>query len=280
VLNSPSAVLEGEALGQSSSSVTTSQKFKANYDGISRASEVFDDSGIAYVRECPSTRLERTPLQIGSKASIDQRIRLSTRKSRLGMVGNKINYLRASREVMKLARKVKEVKSKVPTSLVGLAGEFLVMHKLSQKGLEFGSRGAQAGYDIRLKNGMKLEVRTSQLKNEGLFTKPIELWGWRLKDVGRELSFDFLICVALDDHRVEDSKCYLFTREEVDGAPKVEVPRFNRLEKKLWIFPSLQTMKYAQRDRPKYVPQWEKKINRNKNRYLLESRLDMLSTIS
>jgi hypothetical protein len=100
---------------------------------------------------------------------------------------NKINRLRASKEVMMLARKVKEVKGKVPTSLVGLAGEFLVMHKLTQKGLEFGSRGAQAGYDIRLMNGRKLEVRTSQLKDEGLFSEPVELWGWRLKEVSLAL---------------------------------------------------------------------------------------------
>ena len=67
---------------------------------------------------------------------------------------------------------------KPSTFLVGLCGELLVKSKLLENGIPFISKGGgQAGFDIMLKNGKKIEVRTSLLKNEGIYPKDIMFYG-------------------------------------------------------------------------------------------------------
>lgn len=190
---------------------------------------------------------------------------------------DQINYLQVAKEVVRLGNKVREVKGRFPTSFVGLAGEFLAMHRLAERGVRFSPKGAQAAYDIEL-NGGKMEVRTSQSKDERVLPrrKGVVTWGWRLKDRGRDVKFDYVICVALDGFQIEDSMCYLLTRDEVDKAPRVKLPRFKAVEKKLSIYASLEEMEETRRYKPKYVPEWEAEINRNKIKYLLENRVNAL----
>jgi len=190
-------------------------------------------------------------------------------------------YARIARKAVQLGNCIKQVKGRFPTFLTGLTGEYLVMAWLMKKGLKFHPKGGQAGYDLELQGGIKIEVRTSLLKDEGIFSKEKKIlnYGWRLKEKGRDVKFDYVICVALDERNVENSKCYVLTKSEVEKAPSIEVGRFKKVEKRLWIYRDLQTMNEAKRDKPKYVPKWEENININKDKYLLENRWSLLASI-
>lgn len=189
-------------------------------------------------------------------------------------------YERIANKAVRLGKDIKEAKGlhSLPTFLVGLAGEYLIMQKLTEKGLKVHPKGGQGGYDLELSGGTKIEVRTSLLKDEGVFTKEkkIRNYGWRLKDRNKDINFDFILCVELDQGNISASKCYVLTAKEVERAPPITVPRFKKVEKRLWIYRDLQTMKKAKRDKPEYVPPWEENINQNKNQYEFENRWKML----
>jgi len=180
-----------------------------------------------------------------------------------------------ARRTVELGKKIADARKegKIPTLFVGIAGEFLVMAKLAQRKLPFEIKGGQAGHDFEL-NGKKLEVRTSRLKDEGFFSKGknIRNFGWKLKGKGKDIKFDYVVCVALNETDVKNSKCYVLTKNEVEEAPPVKLPRFKKVEKRLWIFLDLQTMKKAKIDRPKYVSSWEENINLNRDKFLLDNR--------
>lgn len=161
--------------------------------------------------------------------------------------------------------------------MVGLAGEYLAMSWLTERRIQFRPKGGQAGYDLELLSGSRIEVRASLLKDEGLFYKEekIRNYGWRLKDKDKDMKFDYVFCIALDKKKLDNSKCYVLTRKEAEKAPSLEFKRFKKVEKRLWIYADLATMKRDKRDKPNYVPKWEEKINKNKDKYLLENRLSI-----
>jgi DNA polymerase/3'-5' exonuclease PolX len=133
---------------------------------------------------------------------------------------------------------------------------------------------------LELQGGVKIEVRTSLLKDEGIFSKEKKIlnYGWRLKDKNKDIKFDYMVCVALDIERdIENSKCFVLTQQEVAEAPSIEISRFSKVEKRLWIFQDLDVMNEAKKDSPQYIHQWEENINRNKDQYLLETRWKKLS---
>ena len=54
----------------------------------------------------------------------------------------------------------------------------LVKSKLAENGIRFLSKGGQAGFNIELKDsGKRIEVRSSLLKNEGIYPRDIMLYG-------------------------------------------------------------------------------------------------------
>jgi hypothetical protein len=196
------------------------------------------------------------------------------------MMQKTINYLRIAQKTVQLGNEIEQAKGRFPTFLVGTAGEYLVMSWLKEKKVKFKPKGGQAGYDLELQGGARIEVRTSLLKDEGLFSKEerIRNYGWRLKDKGKEMKFDYVFCVALDKKKLDNSRCYVLTKDEAEKAPSLEFKRFKKVEKRLWIYVDLATMKKAKIDKPEYVPKWEEEINRNKDNYLLENRLKLFET--
>jgi len=182
-------------------------------------------------------------------------------------------------EAYNAIRKLKEtftcVGERFPPFLVGLCGELLVKMKLAEKGISFKSKGGQGGYDIRLENGKKIEVRSSLLKNEGLYPKDVRFFGWRIKKRGKEVGFDYLLCVAFDDD-LANPKIYLFTKEEALKAGDVEIPRFKGVQKKLHLFRSHQEMEKAVRYNPRIVSNWEVEVNKLKHEFEFEKRWEIL----
>lgn len=194
-------------------------------------------------------------------------------------MSSRTDYLETAEKIMKIGDEIGQKKhlKLIPTSFVGLAGELVVMQKLSERGIKFKPKGAQAGYDMELGNGEGLEVRTSRLKPETTLGKDIQNWGWTLKFKDKEIKYEYVVCVALDQHNVEKSSCYLLTREEAGKAPRITHPRFKKIEKRLWIYKSMEDMRKAQANEPKLVHEWDMEINRNKDKYLLENRIKILS---
>ena len=185
------------------------------------------------------------------------------------------DYLKVAKECVRLANEIKSIKNRRPPYLAGLAGEFLVMQKLHDRGLKPKPMGAQSGYDIQLEDGKRVEVRTSQSKREGVQAREKDVvdWGWRLKNRGKENKFDYVVCVALDERNIEDSECYMLSADEVDRAPSTTLPRFKKVEKKLWIYRSREAMDDIRRKNPQYLSDWEIEINQNRSKYLLDNRL-------
>jgi len=77
----------------------------------------------------------------------------------------------------------------------GFLGELIVLQKLKSEGLDPIHLGKQSGVDINVK-GLKIDVKTSELKDDGFETKN---WGWALKRKGKEIKYDVALCVALDE---------------------------------------------------------------------------------
>ncbi len=127
-------------------------------------------------------------------------------------------------------------KERTPDRLCGLLGEYYVLRKLSKLGLKPKHKGGQGGYDISL-NGdkVKIEVRTSLLKNEGIYPKGINFWGWAVKRKSqKEIKFDFLIAVALDKNW--KAKFYIFNRKEAVKS-NIKIPRYEKtIEKAVQLF--------------------------------------------
>ena len=125
---------------------------------------------------------------------------------------------------------------RIPRKLVGEIGEFYVLQKLQEMGLEPEHKGGQGGYDIYLrKTDKKVEVKTSLLKNEGVYPdKSILFWGWRVENINQKKTnkFDFLIGVALNDH-FSKPKFYIFTHKEAFSVGDTLIGRFSNIKKKI-----------------------------------------------
>jgi len=55
---------------------------------------------------------------------------------------------------------------------------------------------------------------------------------------------------------------------------------FQKVEKRLWIYEDSRTMNEAKKDKPQYVPKWEEDVNKNKRKYLLKNRWQLLESQS
>ena len=185
-------------------------------------------------------------------------------------------YLQAYQVIRRLVELLTELNEKVPTLLVGFCGELLVKSKLAENGIRFLSKGGQAGFDIELKDsGKRIEVRSSLLKNEGIYPKDIMFYGWRIKNSNSKVKYDYLVCVAFDE-RLTNPRFYVFTRDEALQAGDVSIPRFRNVQKKLHLFRSLEEMEKAVEERPSYVTEWERHVNRSRDKY--EDRWEILKT--
>jgi len=155
--------------------------------------------------------------------------------------------------------------SRTALKLKGDIGELYVLRELRERGYECEERGGQAGCDIYLPcSDTRIEVRTSLLKNEGVYPPGIEFFGWRVqnRDQGSVKKFDILVCVALSrDFSI--AKYYIFTHKEAFSVGNVHIGRFNNVKKKIHLFKNMSAFKRAIKSRPELVTAFERRINRN-----------------
>jgi len=182
----------------------------------------------------------------------------------------KRNYLHAIREILRFKKAITPFDSKIPRKLVGEIGEYYVCYELLSRGYNIVPKGGQGGYDIFLSEiGKRIEVRTSLLKNEGVYPKDIDFYGWRVRnrDQKADNKFDYLIGVALDDS-YKNPQYYVFTYKEAFSVGDVDIGRFKNVQKKIYIFNDLRIMKRAIKCKPKLITKYERFINMNKRKFL------------
>jgi hypothetical protein len=174
-----------------------------------------------------------------------------------------------------------EIAKRLLAKVVGDVGELHVMAELAERGL--GSpmrRGPMAGFDILLNSdGPRVEVRTSLLKNEGLFSGDIHFYGWTVTSRMRkgDCKFDVLIGVALHEP-LRTAEFYIFTRREALSLQETRIPRFPSIERKINLFESEEAYERARSQKPRLVSEYEGYINLHRNEFL--GRWDKLSLTS
>ncbi len=179
-------------------------------------------------------------------------------------------YQATYESVRRLYESLMSLKEKQPTYLIGLAGELLVKTQLTESRIPFEAKGGQAGYDILLcdrESNNRIEVRSSTLKNEGIYSEKIMSYGWRLQNWNEEeIGYDYLVCVAFDDV-LSNPRFYLFRRDEVMKANDVQIGRFGKVRKKLHLFRTLDEMEKAVAEKRELVTQWEITVNQKRKNY-------------
>jgi len=160
-----------------------------------------------------------------------------------------IDLIISFKDDMKLLDIEPEKKDKIPKKLVADLGEFYVLKELCYRFKEVHPKGGQGGYDISVgEYKTRIEVKTSTLKNDGLYDKQMKLWGWTVSRINqkKEYKFDILIGVALDD-TWKNPKYYVFTYDEAYVKnTNIELKRFKNIQKKIHIFQNEKDLKLAQ----------------------------------
>lgn len=158
--------------------------------------------------------------------------------------------------------------TKIPKKLAGDLGELYVLYELQNMGFEnIIHKGGQSGYDIHLKyNNIRIEVKTSFPKNDGIYPKEpynIQFYGWTALRVKQVMPpYDILIGIALDES-FKNPKFYIFTSDEVNRIGKVELKRYRAIKKKIHLFIDEKSYTGAVNSQPNLVTEFEKYINRN-----------------
>jgi len=176
------------------------------------------------------------------------------------------NYKKAIKTIIEFRKAFSDIDPKVPKKLVGEIGEFYALQQFERLGLKPEHKGGHGGYDIYLhKIEKRIEVRTSLLKNEGVFPNGINFYGWRVENRNQKKSekFDYLICIALDDNFVKP-RFYIFTYQEAFKVGNVNIGRFGNVKKKIQLFENKQTYRNALKSKQSYlITEYEQYINRN-----------------
>ncbi len=165
----------------------------------------------------------------------------------------------------------RDINPRIPQKIVGEMGEYYVLRELFRRGCrDIEHRGGHSGFDILLtRRNVRVEVKTSLLKNDGLYPEGINFWGWRVKTRGqkRDEKFDFLICVALDQN-FKSPKFYIFSYKEAYSAADVNMGRFKSVQKKINLFESKKALRKAEESKPKYVTDLDRLVTRRPSKFL------------
>ena len=180
-----------------------------------------------------------------------------------------VDYEEAIKGIINFKKTFDNIDPKIPKKLLSYLGECYVLKELENRNFLVKHKGGQAGYDILIQNNNKrIEVRTSLLKNEGLYPQDIMFYGWRvLEHKQSEDKFDYLIGVAMDEN-FEKPNFYIFTQKEALSVEDVKINRFQKIKKKIHIFQNLNDLKKAKETRPQITTEYEMYINRNLNEFL------------
>jgi len=181
------------------------------------------------------------------------------------------NYSKAIETIIKFKKEFDNIEPRIPRKLVGEIGEFYALKELKRMGLNPEHKGGQGGYDIYLKNiDKKIEVRTSLLKNEGVYPdNKILFWGWRVENRNQKKSekFDYLIGVGLNND-FSKPRFYIFTYKEAFSVGDSVIGRFGNIKKKIHLFENMKSYKKALKLRPKIITKFERKINMTPSLFL------------
>ncbi len=176
------------------------------------------------------------------------------------------NYKKAIKTIIEFRKAFDGIDPKVPRKLVGDIGEFYALQQLERLAFEPDHKGGHGGYDIYLREiNKRIEVRTSLLKNEGVFPKGINFYGWRVENRNQKKSekFDYLVCIALNDNFIQP-RYYIFTYQEAFKVGDVNIGRFGNVKKKIQLFKNRTTYKNALKSKQAYlITPYERKINRS-----------------
>ncbi|MFX1484785.1 MAG: hypothetical protein ACFFCP_16530 [Promethearchaeota archaeon] len=171
---------------------------------------------------------------------------------------------------------------KTEPSLLGLAGEILVMLKLHDLDIGFQPKGGQAPFDILLtetKPYKKIEVRTSPLKqwlNKKINTT-LSGHVWSLMRKNQPPKYDLIVCVAINtiDQGFDDVNFYLFTNDEVISAEEINHQRFS-VSKLLHLPSSQEDFRNMSKLTTEDYTEWEREVYPRIDDYRLESRIPQL----
>ena len=176
-------------------------------------------------------------------------------------------YNKAINQLIRLKGTLVNINFQIPPALKGSLGELYVLEKLHDLGYKrLKPKGGQAGFDIYIQDiDKKLEVKTSLLKNERIYDNNINFWGWTVKkrNQKREIKFDILVCVTLDNE-YKNPHFYIFTRDEALMLKKVKIGRFKNIEKKIHLFENINSYRKAIRVKPRLVTEFERYINNHR----------------
>jgi hypothetical protein len=191
---------------------------------------------------------------------------------------NKYNKLIA--EIIKFKEAVEDIdNTRLPHKLVGELGEFYVIKKLQSMGFsKIVHKGGHSRYDILLGNeNLRIEVRTSLLKNEGIYPKGINFFGWKIKTKGQkdEQPFDILIGVALPES-FKKPTFYIFTHQETEKLDTISGGRFSNIKTKIHLFKDTETLMNALKAKPALVTKFERYINKYPEKFI--NRWDKIRT--
>lgn len=161
------------------------------------------------------------------------------------------NWLRIIRTIIKFKKTFEKInkEDKTPNKLLGLLGEYYVLAELERNGFQPQQKGGQGGYDIYIpESKIKIEVKTSLLKNEGLYLKGINFWGWVTKRSGqKKTNYDALIAVALDKYW--KPKYYVFTSKET-AKSNIKITRYPLIKKAIQLFENKIAYAKALKEKP------------------------------
>lgn len=179
--------------------------------------------------------------------------------------------------IIRFKKDIDKIAPRIANKLIGELGEYYVLFELARQGITGEHIGNHGGYDILANEKMKIEVRTSLLKDEGVYVNKVKgisagdvkNYGWRVKNrtKNNRKKFDVLVGVALDD-KFTKPKYYIFTHEEAFKVDDVTIPRFNSVQKKIHLFENLNSLKRAKKANPEFITKYEEYINRNSNKFI------------
>lgn len=148
--------------------------------------------------------------------------------------------------------------------LFGEIGEFYVQSELGNK-FKVVPKGGQSGCDIFLPEiGKGIEVRTSTFKEEG-FSNKISYWGWRLKNKGKPIKYDYVVLVALDG--LLNPRYFILSKKEVEKIKDTYVKRFKAVQKRLTLFVDWKDFLEAKKSSVKFLTNADRKFNKNPKIY-------------
>ncbi len=157
-------------------------------------------------------------------------------------------------------------------------GENVASLRLQALGFEIRPKGGFASYDIKVSRlpdskpvSLRIEVRTSRWKNEGLLDlqgQRIFYWGWRVKSRGRpDPACDYLVGVAKPEDEESDPRFFIFTRSEALMQPTLDLRdtidvKPGNVAKKIDFLGSLPAFERARQAAPRLFSSLEETLHR------------------